>query len=77
MKTYEVIREEYIPCTGTLTPSRREILELRLENPSLYVQEQYMRERSVEYHTSQQDGSPVIEALLEGGRKHRYIFCEL
>lgn len=77
MKTYEVIREEYIPCTGTLTPSRREILELRLENPSLYVQEQYMRERSVEYLTSQQDGSPVIEAFLEGGRKHRYIFCEL
>ena len=40
MKTYEVIREEYVPCTGALTPSRREILELRLENPSLYVQEQ-------------------------------------
>ena len=77
MKTYEVIREEYVPCTGALTPSRREIPELRLENPSLYVQEQYMRERSVEYLTSQQDGSPMIEAVLEGGRKHRYIFCEL
>ena len=77
MKTYEVIHEEYVPCTGELRPDRREILELRLENPSLYVQEQYMRERSVEYLTSQQDGSPVIEAVLEGGRKHRYIFSEI
>lgn len=77
MKNYEVIHEEYVPCTGALRPSRREILELRLENPALYVQEQYMRERSVEYLTTQQDGSPVIEALLEGGRKHRYTFCEL
>ena len=68
MKTYEVIREEYVPCTGALTPSRREILELRLENPSLYGSAAL---------TSQQDGSPVIEAVLEGGRKHRYIFCEL
>lgn len=74
MKTYEVIKEEYVPCTGNM---RREILELRLENPAMYVQEQYRKERSVEFLTSSLDGSPVIEALLEGGRKHRYIFSEV
>lgn len=77
MKTYEVIKEEFVPCTGNMLPERREILELQLENPSLYVQEQYRRERSVEFLTSELDGSPVIEALLEGGRKHRYIFSEI
>lgn len=74
MKTYEVIKEEYVPCTGG---TRREILELRLENPAMYVQEQYRQERSVEFQTGSLDGSPVIEALLEGGRKHRYIFSEI
>ena len=78
MKSYEVIREEFVPCTGDQRPNTREILELRLEDPGRYVQEQYMKERSVEFlATQQQDGSPVIEALLEGGRKHRYTFCEL
>ena len=77
MKTYEVIKEEYVPCTGDMLPDRREILELRLENPAMYVQEQYRKERSVEFLTTEHDGSPVIEALLEGGRKHRYIFSEI
>ena len=77
MKTYEVIREEYVPCTGDMLPDRREILELRLENPAMYVQEQYRRERSVEFLTTENNGSPVIEALLEGGRKHRYTFSEI
>lgn len=77
MKTYEVIREEYVPCTGNMTPERREILELSLENPAMYVQDQYRKERSVEFLATQQDGSLVIESLLEGGRKHRYIFSEL
>ena len=77
MKTYEVIREEYVPCTGDMLPDRREILELQLENPAMYVQDQYRRERSVEFLATEHDGSPVIEALLEGGRKHRYIFSEL
>ena len=77
MKTYEVIKEEYVPCTGDMLPDRREILELQLENPAMYVQEQYRKERSVEFLTSEYDGSPVIEALLEGGRKHRYIFSEV
>ncbi|MDE7221554.1 MAG: hypothetical protein K2O45_18415 [Oscillospiraceae bacterium] len=77
MKTYEVIKEEYIPCTGGMLPDRREILELRLESPALYVQDQYRRERSVEFLATEYDGSPVIEALLEGGRKHRYIFSEV
>ena len=36
-----------------------------------------MRERSVEFLSTKRDGSSVIEALLEGGRKHRYTFCEL
>lgn len=74
MKTYEVIKEEYVPCTGNM---RREILELRIENPAMYVQEQYRKERSVEFLTAEHDGSPVIEALLEGGRRHRYIFSEI
>lgn len=77
MKTYEVIKEEYVPCTGDMLPDRREILELRLENPAMYVQEQYRRERSVEFLTTENNGSPVIEALLEGGRKHRYTFSEI
>ena len=66
MKQYEVIREEFVPCDGN-----------QLEDPALYVQEQYMKERSVEYLTSVQNGDPVIEARLEGGRKHRYTFCQL
>lgn len=77
MKTYEVIKEEYVPCTGDMLPDRREILELRLENPAMYVQDQYRQERSVEFLATEYDGSPVIEALLEGGRKHRYIFSEI
>ena len=77
MKTYEVIKEEYVPCTGDLLPDRREILELQLENPAMYVQDLYRRERSVEFLATEQNGSPVIEALLEGGRKYRYIFSEV
>ncbi len=77
MKTYEVIKEEYIPCTGNMLPDRREIMELKLESPAMYVQDQYRRERSVEFLTTEYEGSPVIEALLEGGRKHRYIFSEV
>ena len=57
MKTYEIIKEEYVPCTGNMQPDRRE--------------------RSVEFLATEHDGSPVIEALLEGGRKHRYIFSEI
>ncbi len=77
MKTYEVIKEEYVPCTGNMRPERREILELSLENPAMYVQDQYRQERSVEFLSTQQDGNLVIESLLEGGRKHRYIFSEI
>lgn len=77
MKTYEVIKEEYVPCTGNMLPDRREILELKLENPSLYVQDQYRHERSVEFLATEDNGSSVIEAILEGGRKHRYIFSEI
>lgn len=77
MKTYEVIREEYVPCTGNMTPERREILELSLDDPAMYVQDQYRKERSVGFLATQQDGSLVIESLLEGGRKHRYIFSEI
>ena len=77
MKTYEVIKEEYVPCTENLMPDRREIMELELESPAMYVQDQYRRERSVEFLATDHDGSPVIEALLEGGRKHRYIFSEI
>ena len=77
MKTYELIKEEYVPCTGNMQPDRREILELELDSPAMYVQDQYRRERSVEFLATEHDGSPVIEALLEGGRKHRYIFSEI
>ncbi len=77
MKNYEVIKEEYVPCTGNMVPDRREILELSLESPALYVQDQYRKERSVEFLATERDGSSVIEALLEGGRKHRYTFCEI
>ena len=77
MKTYEVIREEYVPCTGDMLPDRREIMELELESPAMYVQDQYRQERSVEFLATEHEGSPVIEALLEGGRKHRYIFSEV
>ena len=76
MKTYEVIKEVFQPCTGKQAPDGCEITEMRLEDPARYVQEQYMRERSVEYLTSVQNGDPVIEARLEGGRKHRYTFCQ-
>lgn len=77
MKNYEVIREEFVPCTGNMSPNRREILELELESPALYVQDQYRNERSVEFLATEQEGGPVIEAVLEGGRKHRYIFSEI
>lgn len=77
MKTYEVIKEEYRPCTGNMRPERREILELSLDDPAMYVQDQYRKERSVEFLATRQDGSLVIESLLEGGRKHRYIFSEI
>lgn len=77
MKNYEVIKEEFNPCGGTQLPDNREIVELRLEDPGRYVQEQYMHERSVEFLATERDGSAVIEALLEGGRKHRYTFSEL
>ena len=77
MKIYEIIKEEYVPCTGDMLPDRREILELELESPAMYVQDQYRRERSGEFLATEHNGSPVIEALLEGGRKHRYIFSEV
>ena len=77
MKTYEVIKEEYVPCTGNMLPDRREIMEMQLDDPAMYVQDQYRKERSVEFLSSEYDGSLVIESRLEGGRKHRYIFREL
>ena len=77
MKTYEVIKEVFQPCTGKQAPDGCEITEMRLEDPARYVQEQYMTERSVEYLATERDGSAVIEALLEGGRKHRYTFSEV
>ena len=66
-------------CSGTEPmPGRHHTsLALELEDPSMYVQEQYMRERSVEFLSTERNGSPVIEALLEGGRKHRYTFTEI
>lgn len=77
MKTYEVIKEEYVPCTGNMLPERREIMELELESPAMYVQDQYRQERSIEFLATEHNGSSVIEAILEGGRKHRYIFSEV
>ena len=77
MKTYEVIKEEYVPCTGNMLPDRREIMEMQLDDPAMYVQDQYRKERSVEFLSSEYDGSLVIESRLEGGRKLRYIFSEL
>ena len=77
MKTYEVIKEEYVPCTGNMLPDRREIMEMQLDDPAMYVQDQYRKERSVEFLSSEYDGSLVIESRLEGGRKHRYIFREV
>lgn len=49
MKTYEVIKEEYVPCTGNMLPDRREIMEMQLDDPAMYVQDQYRKERSVEF----------------------------
>ena len=77
MKNYEVVREVLDPCGHEPQGKDREILELRLEDPAVYVQDQYRRERTVEFLTASRDGCPVIEAVLEGGRKHRYTFCEL
>ena len=77
MKKYEVIKEEFNPCGGTQLPDNSEITEMQLDNPALYVQEQYKHERSIEFLATEQDGSTVIEALLEGGRKYRYTFSEL
>ena len=77
MKKYEVIKEEFNPCGDAQLPDNCEISELRLKDPARYVQEQYMQERSVEFLATKQDGSEIIEALLEGGRKHRYTFSEL
>ena len=77
MKTYEVIKEEYVPCTGNMLPDRREIMEMQLDDPAMYVQDQYRKERSVEFLSSEYDGSLVIEPRLEGGRKHRYPFSEV
>ena len=50
---------------------------MKIEHAAMYVQDQYRRERSVEFLATEHDGSPVIEALLEGGRKYRYIFSEV
>ena len=47
-------------------------MELELESPAMYVQDQYRRERSVEFLATEHDGSPVIEALLEGGYRRNY-----
>ena len=77
MKKYEVIKEVFQPCSGKQLPDGCEIWEMRLEDPARYVQEQYMQERSVEFLSRSQNGSEVIEALLEGGRNHRYTFIEL
>ena len=77
MKTYEVIKEEYVPCTGNMLPERREIMELQIESPAMYVQDQHRQERSIEFLATEHNGSSVIEAILEGGRKHRYIFSEV
>ena len=77
MKSYEVIKEEYVPCTGNMLPERREIMELQIESPAMYVQDQYRQERSIEFLATEHNGSSVIEAILEGGRKHRYIFSEV
>ena len=77
MKRYEVIKETFTPCKGTQLPDNSEIQEMQLENPAHYVQEQYKKERSIEFLTTEQDGSTVIEALLEGGPKYRYTFSEL
>ena len=77
MKKYEVVKEVFNPCGGDKRPDNREILELNLEDPAHYVQQHYMQERSVEFLAMERDGSPIIEALLEGGRKHRYTFNEL
>ena len=77
MKNYEVVREVFDPCGHDPQGKDREILELCLEDPALYVQEQYKRERTVEFLTANQNGCPVIEAVLEGGRKHRYTFTEI
>ena len=68
MKKYEVIKE---------VPDNSEITEMQLDNPALYVQDQYRHERSIEFLATEHNGSTVIEALLEGGRKHRYTFSEL
>lgn len=77
MKRYEVIKEEFKPCSGTNLPDHSEITELRIENPAMYVQEQYKQERSIEFLVTEHDGSTIIEALLEGGIKYRYTFSEL
>ena len=53
MKTYEVIKEEYVPCTGNMLPDRREIMEMQLDDPAMYVQDQYRKERSVEFLSSE------------------------
>lgn len=74
MKKYEVIKEVFNPCGGTQLPDNSEITEMQLENPAMYVQELYKKERSVEFLATERDGSTVIEALLEGGRKYRYTF---
>ena len=74
MKTYEVIKEEYVPCTGNMLPDRREIMEMQLDDPAMYVQDQYRKERSVEFLSSEYDGRRAIASRRAGGRKHRYIF---
>lgn len=77
MKRYEVIKETFNPCGGSQLPDNSEITEMQLDNPGMYVQELYKKERSVEFMAAERNGSTVIEALLEGGRKHRYTFSEL
>ena len=77
MKKYEVIKEIFNPCGGTQLPDNSEITEMQLDNPALYVQDQYRHERSIEFLATEHNGRTVIESLLEGGRKHRYTFSEL
>lgn len=77
MREYEIVKETFNPCAGDQRPDQCEILELEIADPAAYVQEQYRNERTVNFLTLDKDGSLVIEALFEGGRKHRYTFSEL
>lgn len=77
MKTYEIIREVFVPCTGDQLPDKCTISEKPLVSPDRYVRGLYKDEQDVSFLYSQMENSTVIEVVFDAGGKHRYTFTTI